>query len=178
MVASCRSPEWCNLVELLDECKEYFLRYGGHRQAAGFTIEADKLEAFKERIVEIFREKYDTAKLPEKTLSVECVLDPRQATLETLNIIHSFRPFGIGNPKPLWLLQDVTVASVKYLGSEQKHLSLTLAENPSLRLLFWNSAEKKNLLEVGNIVSLVIELEENEWNGKKSVQGIVREAVE
>lgn len=34
LVASCRSPDWCNLVELLDECKEYFVRYGGHRQAA------------------------------------------------------------------------------------------------------------------------------------------------
>lgn len=178
LVASCRSPEWCNLVELLDECKEFFVRYGGHRQAAGFTIEKAKLEAFQKKIIEVFQSKYDTSKLPEKTLSVECTLDPREATLKTLDIINRFRPFGIGNPKPLWLLEDVTIASVKYLGSEQKHLSLTIAENPNLRLLYWNSAEKKELLEVGNIVSLVIELEENEWNGRKSVQAIVRDIAE
>lgn len=113
--------------------------------------------------------------LPEKTLEVESTLDPSQATLETLGIINRFRPFGIGNPKPLWLLENITIASVKYLGNERKHLSLNIVENPNLRLLYWNSGEKKGLLEVGNIVSLVIELEENEWNGKMSVQATIKE---
>lgn len=58
LVASCRSPDWCNLVELLDECKEYFVRYGGHRQAAGFTIEASRFTDFQKAITEKFLEKY------------------------------------------------------------------------------------------------------------------------
>ncbi len=95
LVASCRSPEWCNLVELLDECKHFFVRYGGHRQAAGFTIEASKYEAFQIFITERFREKYDTIDLPKKTIEIESIISVDQINLETLKIIDRFRPFGI-----------------------------------------------------------------------------------
>lgn len=44
-------------------------------------------------------------------------------------------------------------------------------------MIFWNASDKKNLLDVGNIISLVVELDRNEWNGKVSVQAIVRHIV-
>lgn len=115
LVASCRSPEWCNLVELLDECKDFFIRYGGHRQAAGFTIETARFAEFERYIADIFAKRYSLENLPERTLTVESVLDPKLANLETLNIIQQFRPFGIGNPKPLWLLESVTITEQKSL---------------------------------------------------------------
>ncbi len=177
LIASCRSPEWCNLVELLDECREYFVRYGGHRQAAGFTIEKQKLEDFKKTITAKFIEKYGHADLPTKTIKVESRLSPRDATLETLSEIKRFQPFGIGNPRPLWLLENVTIMECKYLGKDEKHLTFKCAENPNLRMLMWNASDKKSHLEVGNIVSLIVELDQNEWNGKVSVQGVVRELV-
>ncbi len=140
-IASCRSPEWCNLVELLDECKEYFVRYGGHRQAAGFTIEASRFIEFQQAITEKFAEKYDTENLPKKTIKVECVLDPKDVSLTTLDMIDRFRPFGIGNMKPLFLLENLTVSEVKVIGKEQNHLSLIFAELPSTKCLLWNYAE-------------------------------------
>ena len=54
LVASCRSPEWCHLMELLDACQDLFVRYGGHRQAAGFTIARKNLAIFQERITTLF----------------------------------------------------------------------------------------------------------------------------
>lgn len=50
-------------------------------------------------------------------------------------------------------------------------------EHKNLRMIFWNASDKKNLLDVGNIISLVVELDRNEWNGKVSVQAIVRHIV-
>jgi len=117
-VASCRAPEWCNLVELLDECKEFFIRYGGHKQAAGFTIEVTRFDEFREYIGQKFREKYDTYNLPEKTIRVEASISPTLATLQTLDTIEKFEPFGIGNPKPLWLLENITLKEVSSLGKE------------------------------------------------------------
>ncbi len=94
LVASCRSPEWCNLVELLDECKEFFVRYGGHRQAAGFTIAASRYEAFVIAIGEKFREKYGVSEmLPTRTLTVECEIQPEDVTLETFALLEKFKPF-------------------------------------------------------------------------------------
>ena len=177
LIASCRSPEWCNLVELLDECKDFFIRYGGHRQAAGFTIEASKFADFQKAINEAFAKRYNLWEIPEKTLKVESILDPKLANLDTLRIIDTFKPFGIGNPKPLWMLENVTITEQRTLGAEGKHISLRIAENPELKLILWNAEERKSILMVGNIVSLIVELEENIWNGKSSVQGMIREVV-
>ena len=171
-VASCRAPEWCNLVELLDECKEFFIRYGGHKQAAGFTIEVTRFDEFREYIGQKFREKYDTYNLPEKTIRVEASISPTLATLQTLDTIEKFEPFGIGNPKPLWLLENITLKEVSSLGKEWKHLSLKCTENPNLKLILWN-AENAPLHE-WDIASLIVELSWNEWQGKVTVQWIVK----
>lgn len=132
-VASCRSPDWCNLVELLDASKEFFIRYGGHRQAAGFTISGDKLDAFRVHIRSEFEKRYDSAKLPQKTINVECILHPKDVSLETLSSIDRFRPFGIGNAKPLFLLEHLTIREVREIGTEKNHLSLTFTEIPGVK---------------------------------------------
>ncbi len=176
-IASCRSPEWCNLIELLDHSKDFFVRYGGHRQAAGFTIETSKIGAFKEAIWKQIALVHDIANLPKKILSVECTLSPDEITTTTLEDIDHFRPFGIGNPKPLFLLENVTIASTKPLGQEERHLSITLSENPALKLLLWNASDKKAHLMPWNIVSLVIEIDRNEWKWRVSVQIIIRDII-
>ena len=51
-------------------------------------------------------------------------------TKESLDVIDRFRPFGIGNRKPLFLLKDVTISECQYLGKDKSHLSLRCAENP------------------------------------------------
>lgn len=138
LVASCRSPEWCNLVELLDECKDFFVRYGGHRQAAGFTIRKDRFEAFQRAIVEKFHEKYDHTSLPKKTLSVETIISPTEISLETLETIDRFRPFGIGNRKPIFLIENLTIAKADTIGKDKNHLSFQFEELPDIKCLLWN----------------------------------------
>ncbi len=177
LVASCRSPEWCNLVELLDACKGFFVRYGGHRQAAGFTIERNKLEDFQKEITRIFHEKYGKKELPKKTITVESILHPKDLTLASVDALSRFRPFGIGNPKPLWLIKDVTITSTQPLGQEGKHLSIYIAEKPEIKLILWNADKAISHLTPGNIISLIVELDENEWHGKKSIQVLVRNIV-
>lgn len=176
-IASCRSPEWCNLIELLDSCKDYFVRYGGHRQAAGFTIESSKIQDLKEALWKQFAQVHDITNLPKKVLSIECSLPPNNIDIKTLEDIDHFRPFGIGNPKPLFILENVTIDSTKALGQEEKHLSITISENPSLKLLLWNASKKKAHLLPGNIISLIIEIDRNEWKWKISIQLIVKDII-
>lgn len=98
-------------------------------------------------------------------------------TRETLDVISRFRPFGIENRKPLFLLEDITIIEVKPLGKEGKHLALKCQENSEVKMILWNAGEYTSLLTVGNIVSLIVELEQNEWNGKVSVQAMIRDIV-
>jgi single-stranded-DNA-specific exonuclease len=176
-IGSCRAPEWCNLIEILDECRHFFVRYGWHRQAAGFTIETEQIPEFREAMWAAIATRHDIANLPKRTIEVECALAPSGMTLETLAIIDRFRPFGIGNRKPIFLLEDITITECRYLGKDESHLSLRCSEAPDVKMVYWKSREKKNLLEVGNIVSLVVELSENEWQGKKSIQAVVRDLI-
>lgn len=95
------------------------MRYGGHRQAAGFTVKLEKLADFQRVITEKFSEKYgDSENLPKKTINVECIISPESLHLKTLKTIDRFRPFGIGNPKPPFLLQDVTITECRTIGNE------------------------------------------------------------
>ncbi len=227
-IASCRSPEWCSIIELLESCKEYFIRFGGHRQAAGFTIETSKIDELKSMMYQKFSEIHDIENLPKKTMEVECILDPEtDFTLENIAIIDRFRPFGIGNRKPLFLLQDQTILECTPLGKEGKHLQIRLGSNTKVKLVAWgwgkaneewrmkneewktiqpsweraleNTTRKvalgfpswgvptkgggvevpdyANLLQPGNIVSLIVELDRNEWNGRESVSVVVKELV-
>ena len=98
-------------------------------------------------------------------------------TRETLEVTDQFKPFGIGNRKPLFLLEDITIMESKPLGKDGKHRSLKCRENPDVRMILWNANEYLSLLEVGNIISLIIELKSNEWNGKVSVQAMIRDIV-
>ena len=179
LVASCRSPEWCNLIELLDICKPYFSRYGWHRQAAGFTIDASRFEEFKSAIQEKFCEKYDARNLPKKTLKVECIVNPEDISLETLDIIDRFRPFGIGNMKPLFLLENLTIQEVRILWKESNHLSITFLEIPKIKCLLWNFQEIFGWKEwkaptSWDILSPIVWLERNIWNGKESIQIMIK----
>ena len=178
-IASCRSPEWCSIIELLESCREYFIRFWGHRQAAGFTIETDKLDAFRQAINTNFAAIHDVGDLPKKTIEVECRLDATsELTLENVVIIDRFRPFGIGNRKPLFLLEDETILEASPLGKEGKHLQLRIASTPSIKFLLWSPSEEfKSSLQPWNIVSLIIELDRNEWNGKESVSVVVKDII-
>lgn len=185
-IASCRSPEWCNMIELLESVKDLFIRFGWHRQAAGFTIEGSRIWELRSRLIEKMATLHDIHNLPKKRIDVECVLDPSMhLTLESVEIIDRFRPFGIGNRKPLFLLKDLTVKEVRKIGKDENHLSLTFSETGNIRTLAWNYADlspsptlqHSNIPTPGDIISIIVELDQNEWNKQKMPQLIVKEFV-
>lgn len=119
------------MIELLGGTRDIFVRYGGHRQAAGFTVETTRLDELRSRLLEKFATMHDVHNLPKRAMNVECILDPEtDFTLENLNVIDRYRPFGIGNRKPLFLLQDETILEARPLGKEGRHLELRLASAP------------------------------------------------
>ncbi|MBS9784210.1 single-stranded-DNA-specific exonuclease RecJ [Candidatus Gracilibacteria bacterium] len=178
LVASCRSPEWCSMIDLLDESSDFLLRYGGHKQAAGFSISAENFEKFKTHIQEKFAEKHDIKNLPKPEILISGVLSPESLTLENYYAIQKFRPFGIGNPAPIWFLPSVTIRDHKWLGQDKNHLTFSIQENPRIKFLMWNAEKYKDLIKNEHQFHLVITLDKNVWNGNESVQVMVQEIVE
>ncbi len=177
MVASCRSPEWCSMIDLLDASKEFFLRYGGHKQAAWLSIESEKFPQFKKHIQNIFAQKYDTDNLPKPSLEVIGILPIELLNLESFDTIQRFRPFWIGNPHPVWFLAGVTLRDHSYIGAKKNHIRFYIQENPNIVFLMWNAEHCKDILKNENQYHLVVELQKNTWKETSNLQVIVREII-
>jgi len=124
-----------------------------------------------------FSDIHDVNNLPKRKIEVECrIKNIHHISLETLDTIDLFRPFGIGNRKPLFLLEDETINDISPLGKDGKHLQLRLQSIPHVKCIMWNPSEElRNHLQNGNIVSLIVELDRNEWNGKQSVSILIKD---
>ena len=143
-VASCRAPEWCNLMEILDDSKCLFLRYGGHRQAAGFSMNPENFSKLQTKMIEKFWQIYP--EIPNATLKVEAKINPKNVSVDLVEKIEKFKPFGIGNIRPLWFLENVEITELQTIGAEGQHRKMYIKENPNLPMLYWNA--RWNICEI------------------------------
>jgi len=176
LVASCRSPEHISIVELLEECREYFVAFGGHRQAAGFTILAENFEAFKEAIERRLMEKHGAISTKANTLRIETALSFPEITSDFFATLQVFKPYGIGNPKPLFLIRDFAPVGVDYLGKDGKHLKF-LEKTQKFNIHAFGFGEFHEELQSKKHLSLVVEISEEVWMGRKKIVLNVRDIV-
>jgi single-stranded-DNA-specific exonuclease len=176
MVASCRGPEWFDLVGALEEFREWFVAFGGHRQAAGFTIARDRYEAFREAFCKRVGELLPHP-LPKKTLSTTAI--PLEALDgELADCIDAFRPFGRGNEKPLFLIEDFIPAEISYLGNSLKHLKMRHFALPAgAEIVAFGFGDSYHALRSGVRFDLVVEVERTSFRGQSRLQIMVRDIV-
>jgi len=166
---SARSVPGFNLYEAIHACKEHLIGYGGHFAAAGMTIELDKIEAFKTKFEEVV-----STTIPPELLLPEIVIDAeikfRDITWSFYNIISQMEPFGPENLRPHFLVKNVFDSGHSRILKEQ-HLRFALQQdNIRLTGIGFGMAEKLPLLQMRKPVDIVFKIDENEWNGQKSLQ--------
>jgi len=98
-----RSISQYNLIEGLDACAEHLTVYGGHPQAAGLTLPAERVEDFRRSIVRHAAERLDVSALTPR-YQADVVLRGEDLTVDTALALASLGPFGLGNPRPRLLL--------------------------------------------------------------------------
>lgn len=172
-VASCRAPEWADLMPILDASKNLFLRYGGHKQAAGFSILPENFETLQTSMIRTFHEIFGE-NIPARSINVEAKIDPYQIDEYFLEQIEPFKPFGIANPEPLWLMENLTISEVQKLGKEKKHRKIFVKENPTLPFLMWGGDTYDEYFQPEKTINLVVTVTENIWNGKKTAQAMIK----
>lgn len=163
-----------NLAEALKACAEEIIGGGGHALAAGVKVEAGKIKAFEEKI----NEYYEGLELvdQERFFEVEPDLELRGLeglTLDFLEELTELEPFGAGNEMPIFRLKDMFVLDKRLMGEEGKHLRLLVRDDKGgmLKLIAFSVPGEWKEVEQGSRVDLLMSIEENEWNGLKSVQG-------
>jgi single-stranded-DNA-specific exonuclease len=166
---SARSIPGFNLYEAIHACKEHLIGYGGHFAAAGMTIELDKIEAFRNR----FEEVVSTSIQPE-LLMPEIVIDGeikfRDITWAFYNIISQMEPFGPENLRPHFIIRNVVDTGYSKILKEE-HLRVVLRQdNITFTGIGFGMGDKLPLLQMKKPVDIVFKIDENEWNGQKSLQ--------
>ncbi|HTT65001.1 MAG TPA: single-stranded-DNA-specific exonuclease RecJ [Bryobacteraceae bacterium] len=157
-----RSIRPFHLLEALEAMPELFERFGGHRQAAGVTLPADKVDLFRARLNE-----YAAGRLTLEDLAplveIDAVLEFREIDERSAAEVFNLAPFGCGNPLPLFAALNLEVAGPPVVLKE-KHLRVMLRQNGrTLVLKAWNFAERAAEFAPGARIDVAFTLEEDAY---------------
>lgn len=169
IAGSARSVEGFNLYEAVHGCREHLLGYGGHFAAAGLTLLPEKIKEFAEKFEKIVSETIEPEMLIPK-ITIDSEISFRDITLRTYKVINRMEPFGPGNMKPVFIARNVVNGGFSKIVKEE-HLKLHLIqEGIALSGIGFNLKEKADCVLSNSPVDIVFTLDENEWNGVKSIQ--------
>jgi single-stranded-DNA-specific exonuclease len=163
-----RSIEGFDLHEAVSECSDMLLKFGGHEMAIGLSISEELIEKFTDKLNEIAESK--NIKELQPTLPVEAEITSKEISMDTIKELEALKPYGEGNPMPLFVYRNAKVDGVRLLSNE-KHLKLTLKEDSNIfDAIAFNMDNKKYSIKQGDKVDVLHSLEINTFNGIQKVQ--------
>jgi len=138
---SARSIPGFHLFNAVDRCGELLENYGGHEGAAGLTLRHERLEEFTGLINEIAAEAIDESAVP--TLEVDAEVELRELNTACVKELQVLAPFGEGNPRPVLIARDVTLAgNPQLVGSRGNHLTFLAKQGKTaFRAIAFNGAD-------------------------------------
>jgi len=165
-----RSISEYHLVEALDQCKKYLTKYGGHARAAGVSLELKHLSNLYDQLLEIAESKLKFEELIPK-ISIDARINFPDINFKLINKLKKFEPHGLGNPRPVFLLENAILKDKRLVGQKDKHLKVkVMHDNVELDGIGFDLGFLYDKLNIGVKLEIVFTLEENEWNGTKKVQ--------
>ena len=167
---SCRSIPGFDLLAALERCASYFERFGGHKQAAGVTMEAARIKALRLAINDVADEVLGPEDLMPR-ITIDAALGFRHITAPVTAAIASLAPFGAGNPRPLFSAHGVEIVDGPRKLKE-RHLKMSLRQDGRVfRAVAWRAADRHDYLVANKAaVDVAFSLEENHYNGDTRVE--------
>jgi single-stranded-DNA-specific exonuclease len=175
LTGSARSVKDFDIYEAIEQCAHLLEQFGGHKYAAGLSLKKEYLIPFAHQFEDVV-----ARRASEETLTPQVSIDSELSLADIDNsffrILRQFAPFGPGNMKPVFRTNDVCDSGYsKYVGED--HLKLAIRQNGSdpksgIAFGFGSYADKvcKNGSSHPAPFSICYTIEENEWNGQKSLQ--------
>ena len=166
-----RSFEGFSLYDAINSSSKFLLKFGGHSQAAGISLESENIDLFRKAI-------NDYAKSIEyipPVLKLDCKINPAALTVDLSESIKTLEPFGFENPEPLFGVFGVTLQRITTIGNN-KHLKLlfTKGDNTFQALLFGANTESF-AYEIGDTLDLAVTVSTNYFNGNYTVNVVIKE---
>lgn len=174
-----RSVAGLNMHDMLSEVSDLFTQFGGHAGACGFSMKQENLNIFREKMQDAVKKRIEKEPdILEEQIYIAKKLLPEEKTIEFAKRLSLLEPYGEGNPKPIFCAENVRVSSLFLMGKENRHVRfLAEGEDGSVLscILFRRASDFTDIMQTGEIVDVVGELNINEFNGNEKVQMIVKD---
>ena len=147
-VASARSIPEFNIVDAISASSPLLVRFGGHAQAAGFTVATRHIEEISKQLDEYAQQRLGALDLSPQ-LEIDAVASLDELSFDVYDWLTSLEPYGKGNRRPLFASLNVTVLEARIIGHSQQHLRLRVKQNGrEITALAFNQARQWNALGV------------------------------
>jgi single-stranded-DNA-specific exonuclease len=166
---SARSVSGFNLYEAIHACREHLIGYGGHFAAAGLTMYPENVDAFSRKFEEIVLSVIDPLMLvPE--IVIDADISFQDLKMSFYNIVTQMEPFGPENMRPVFIAKNVADTGYSKIVKDQHVKFVVKKDNIIITGIGFNLSNKFYLLQMKKTLDMVFTLDENEWNGERSLQ--------
>ena len=172
LAASARSVKGFDVYNALEACSEHIEQFGGHKYAAGLTLKEENYEAFKKKFEEVVSTTIDKRLLTPE-ISIDSEINLNSITPKFYRILKQLSPFGPGNMTPVFMTENLKDTGYgKCVGEDGKHLRMTLTQNNVDKIvgIGFGLGDKLDLISNKKQFKSVYSIDENEWNGRVSLQ--------
>ncbi len=174
---SARARGGVNIVELIRKTQDILVAVGGHAGAAGFTIETNKIDEFRQRL-ETLMDQEDV--IGESELEIEAQVTSNKLTKKLVGELDSLEPFGMDNPKPLLATMNMELSDLRTVG-DGKHLKGKVVDpersygTGRIDFIAFSMGNMLNILKNGQLVNIAYNIEIDRYNGAEKLQLKVRD---
>ena len=172
VMGSMRSFQGFNAKGFLNQASDFFLDYGGHDFAAGFSLEPSRLEPFKRRVAELVQA-MKPGEVKEESLNIDAELRQEHMTPGLIDVVERLAPYGEGHPPVLFLARNLVIEDVTVIGkSEVQHLRLLLnSGNCKWPAVYWRAADRLGRdFSKGDAVEVVFRLNRNYFQNREGLE--------
>ncbi|MGI5839986.1 MAG: single-stranded-DNA-specific exonuclease RecJ [bacterium] len=172
---SARSVPGFNIFEALEASSEYLLRFGGHEQAAGLSIAADQVDAFRRQINAVA----DRMIASEDMLpicDIDAEISPTDISDGLLAELERLKPFGAKNPSPTLVCRRLAILEGRRVGARGEHLKLKAGSSKAaVDIIGFGQGHLWDSITNREKVDIVFALEKNQWNGREYLQLVLKD---
>ncbi|MBI1770064.1 MAG: single-stranded-DNA-specific exonuclease RecJ [Bacteroidetes bacterium] len=171
VTGSARSVKDFDLYQALENCSDLLEKYGGHKYAAGLTLDRSNVGAFQKRFEEVVSASI-TEEMQTPVVEIDIVLPLDAITSKFISVLKQMAPFGPENPKPTFEARNLYVAN-SLSSFKDKHVRFLVGQNGSeivFQTVGFDLGENYSRLASGDNFKMAFTIEENSYNGITSIQ--------
>jgi len=170
--ASCRSTADVDLYKLISSSSSLLNGFGGHKQAAGLSIDSDKINQFKATLLENIEQCKESESINSNTLGNLCI---SEIGFEVYNLIESYRPYGITNPYPLFTFKNLEVLSVQKIGKNKEYSKLVVSNGVNtIEVLVFVDLDE---IFVGQRIDCIAQVSKNYFRNETTFNLMLKEVI-